>query len=79
MDLYTLISFAIEAVAALRDQSNRLFQQPRGDAFFLTLKTHLMHVQGRLEDRTSCDINRVLLLLEALERLAKVDNPSPYR
>jgi len=78
MDPHILISFVIEAVAALRYQLNQLFQQLRDDAFFLTLETHLRHVQSRLERRTSCDIDRVLLLLEALERLAKVASPSPY-
>jgi hypothetical protein len=72
MDKDALVDFAIEAVTELQYQSNQLFQQPKSDVFFLTLKTHLTHVQGRLEKRASCHIKRVIALLEALERLAKV-------
>jgi len=72
MDQNALLDFAIEAVAALIDQCTQLSRQPRADAFYLALKTHLNHVRGRLNRRASCDIDRILALLEALERIAKV-------
>jgi hypothetical protein len=79
MNREALAKFTTEATTALRGQCIYLFRQVRHDNFILDLKTHLTHVESRLERSESLLEGRLLDILSALERLARVrDNQIPY-